>query len=117
MTDLTITHTPIDGTLIDGTTRGDGVGRVLKASGWHWSSNLDSWYIPRSRDRQPDQTKIEATRASLEAEGFSVELAIEHGWRSTPDVESGQIAHEAARAGWLADKAERAAEQAGKSVV
>jgi hypothetical protein len=31
---LTITHTHAEGTLIDGTSRGDGTAEVLKANGW-----------------------------------------------------------------------------------
>ena len=37
---LTITHTPEAGTLIEGTSRGDGTAEILKASGWRWGRSI-----------------------------------------------------------------------------
>jgi len=51
MSALTITHTHADGTLIDGTTKGDGTAGILKARGWRWWRDRGTWYVPRSRDR------------------------------------------------------------------
>lgn len=48
---LTITHTRADGTMIDGTSRGDGTAPILKANGW--SRGLGTWCVPASRDPQP----------------------------------------------------------------
>ena len=49
-----ITHTPAGGTILEGTTKGDGTNHILKTCGpWRWSRNLGAWYIPRSRDTAP----------------------------------------------------------------
>ena len=40
MTALTIPHTHESGTLIDGTTRGDGTADALKATGWRWGRSI-----------------------------------------------------------------------------
>ena len=77
MSALTITHTHAEGTLIDGTSRGDGSAEVLKAQRWRWSRNLGSWYIPQSRDRRAKLPQINATATALRAAGFTVELDID----------------------------------------
>ncbi|AHK35665.1 hypothetical protein [Rhodococcus opacus] len=71
MTALTITHTPADGTLIDGTARNDGSAPILKGRGWRWSRHLGSWYIQRSRDAAPKLATINATADALRAAGFN----------------------------------------------
>ena len=43
MSELAITHTRADGTLIDGTSKGDGSNTVLKANGWRFSRVLGGW--------------------------------------------------------------------------
>ncbi len=50
---LTITHTPTEGTTIDGTSKGDGTAPILKTAGWKWGRSITAWYIPHSRDRAP----------------------------------------------------------------
>ena len=44
---IAITHTPADGTILEGTTRGDGTNHLLKPLTWRWSTNLGAWYLPR----------------------------------------------------------------------
>jgi hypothetical protein len=34
---IAITHTPTDGTILEGTTRGDGTNHLLKPLTWRWS--------------------------------------------------------------------------------
>jgi hypothetical protein len=46
MSAITLTHTPADGTLADGTSRGDSAGAVLKANRFRYSRNLGLWYLP-----------------------------------------------------------------------
>ena len=58
---LTITHAPSEGTLIDGTSRGDGTADILRTNGWRWSRTLGSWYLPHSRDRAPKTQTITRT--------------------------------------------------------
>ena len=66
MADLTITHTHADGTLIDGTTKGDGTNTILKSVGFRWFRTLGTWGIPHSRDRQPNTHIIDRARAALD---------------------------------------------------
>lgn len=78
MTTLHLTHTPAEGTLLDGTSRGDASAAALKAArqagggNWRWSRELDQWYIRQSRDRRVYTGQIEVTRKHLEAAGFDV---------------------------------------------
>ena len=83
---LTITHTHAAGTLIDGTGRADGSAEVLKtvvnpytgrAGAWRWSRNLGSWYVARSRDSRANTALVDATKAALEAAGFTVAVEID----------------------------------------
>ncbi|ASE56631.1 DUF3560 domain-containing protein [Corynebacterium jeikeium] len=69
--DLVITHEPGEGTMIHGTSRGDGTAAILKKNGWKWSRNLRAWYIPNSRDSRPNMRKINATSRDLMAEGHN----------------------------------------------
>lgn len=69
--DLVITHEPGEGTMIHGTSRGDGTAAILKKNGWKWSRNLRAWYIPNSRDNRPNMRKINTTSRDLMAEGHN----------------------------------------------
>lgn len=107
MTDLTITHTPEDGTLIDGTAKGDGSGEVLKAHGWRWGRSIGAWFVPVSRDRMPKRYVITPTVRALEEAGFSVAVELEERYRSTAEVEADKIARQDERVQAMEGKAER----------
>ncbi|RDH95041.1 uncharacterized protein DUF3560 [Curtobacterium sp. AG1037] len=104
---LTITHTHEAGTLIDGTSKGDGTADVLKRVGWRWGRSIGTWYVPNSRDHLPNGFKINRTVQALTAAGFEVttELSMEH--RTTAEVEAGKIARQADRVDALNAKADR----------
>lgn len=104
---LTITHTHEAGTMIDGTSRGDGTAEVLKAAGWRWGRSISAWFVPQSRDRLPKLHTITRTTSALEAAGFEVETEIDSTHRTTADVEAGKIERQADRVDALAAKAER----------
>lgn len=77
MTQLTITHTHAEGTMIDGTARGDGTAEILKARGWRWSRNLGAWYVPQTRLVSSPARAARVARltvADLTAAGFTVTL-------------------------------------------
>lgn len=113
---LTITHTHSDGTLIDGTARGDGTAGILKERRWRWSRHLGTWYVPRSRDAAAKRQLIEATVADLRAEGHQVTVDIDDRWRDAATVDADRRARLSARAEALADKADRrAAEESAAS--
>ena len=107
MAELTITHTHQDGTLIDGTSRGDGTAEILKGLGWRWGRSIQTWYVTRSRDRRAKRTLITATATALEDAGHTVAVEIDDVPRPTATVETDKAAQAAARAAALAEKAER----------
>ncbi|MEC5152604.1 DUF3560 domain-containing protein [Cryobacterium sp. GrIS_2_6] len=104
---LTITHTHEAGTLIAGTSRGDGTAEVLKSAGWRWGRSINAWFVPQSRDRLPKLHTITRTKSALEAAGCEVETEIDSSHRPTAEVEAGKIERQADRVDALAAKAER----------
>lgn len=115
---LTIAHSHAEGTLIAGTSRGDGSAEVLKAvinpdtgraGAWRWSRHLGSWYVARSRDTRANKRLIDATKAALEAAGFTVDVEIDDTYRSTAEVERAAVARQADRVAALSVKADRSA--------
>ncbi|RGE19071.1 DUF3560 domain-containing protein [Leucobacter sp. wl10] len=104
---LTITHTDEAGTLIDGTTRGDGTAPILKAHGWRWGRSIGAWYVPHSRDRLPKDHVITRTVAALEAAGYEVTTQLDRTPRGTAEVEADKAARQLERIVALEAKAER----------
>lgn len=105
---LTITHTATEGTLIEGTYKGDGTAEILKRSGWRYSRNV-GWFIPQSRDRLPKAHIIGATVSALEEAGFTVTTEIDQTLRPTDEVEADRIARQAQRVEGLTKRADRKA--------
>lgn len=112
---LTITHTHEAGTMIEGTTRGDGTAEILKAQRWRWGRSIAAWFVPMSRDRMPKWHTINATTAALRAEGFEVETEIDETTRTTAEVEAGKIERQEQRAAALDAKADRKAAAADQA--
>lgn len=104
---LTITHTQPEGTLIEGTSRGDGTAEILKACGWRWSRNMGSWYVPQFRDKAAKPWIINNTHTRLQAAGHDVTVTIDDTYRTTAEVEADKIARQADRVDALETKAER----------
>lgn len=104
---LTITHTHEAGTLIEGTARGDGTAEILKQNRWRWGRSISSWFIPQSRDRLPNMTRIHATQKALESAGFTVTVEVSLDIRPTSEVETDKISRQEHRAEALAHKAGR----------
>lgn len=104
---LTITHTHEAGTLIEGTSRGDGTADVLKANRWRWGRSIGAWYVPNSRDHRPNHHAIRRTADALTAAGFEVTTELDESVRSTAEVEAGKIARQADRVAALEQKADR----------
>lgn len=104
---LTITHTHAEGTLIDGTIRGDGTADVLKANGWRWGRSISAWFVPQSRDRLAKLGTIERTTTALEAAGFTVTTSIDSTHRPMVEVEAGKMQRQVDRVDALEHKADR----------
>ncbi|MFD3511982.1 DUF3560 domain-containing protein [Streptomyces sp. NPDC058657] len=88
---ITITHTRAEGTLVEGTSRGDGTGDILKersyghrgGSGFKWSRMLGCWYLPHSRDRKADTYSINLLSTRLRDKGFEVTVTVDEEQRRT----------------------------------
>lgn len=77
---ITIRHTRVTGTLVYGTTRGDGAAPVLKTARFRPSRNLPDgayWYLPLSRDKAADRWAINAAADALRTRGFTVDVEID----------------------------------------
>lgn len=110
---ITITHTRAEGTLLDGTSRGDGSAEIIKPLGWRWFRSLSCWGLPRSRDRWSPDGKIADTVNALRAAGFEVESTVDNvEYRPVAQVEADKAERAEGRADALADKADRRRGQA-----
>lgn len=87
MSELTIRHTPADGTTLAGSRRGDGTAELIKPLGWRWGHTLAAWYLPRSRGTHPNTATITATSECLRAAGHDVTTSLD-----TTPLDPGQIA-------------------------
>ncbi len=106
---ITITHTAAEGTLVHGTSRGDGTNEILKPLGFKWFRTLGLWGIPRSRDRQPDTYRIGRAVEALRAAGHTVTEDIDAGHRPVAEAEADLAQRQDDRAAALDDKAQRRA--------
>lgn len=111
MSELTITHTSEDGTLIAGTCKGDGSAEVLKVHGWRWNDQC-GWYIRGSRGHQPRRATIEGTVRGLQAAGFTVAVELDTTPQDPAEAERQRRERAAERAERLTDRAERAERKA-----
>ncbi|GAA3172055.1 DUF3560 domain-containing protein [Nonomuraea salmonea] len=77
MTTIRIVHTRAEGTLIEGSTKGDGVYQLVRdAAGFRWSRNVGI-YLPHSRDRAAKRWEIGKAADALRGAGFTVETDID----------------------------------------
>ncbi|MDJ0380837.1 DUF3560 domain-containing protein [Streptomyces sp. G-G2] len=124
---IEITHTRRAGTLIEGTSRGDGSAEILRLREYgrtqrqpfRWSRNLDCWYLPHSRDHATYTPSLELLAQRLRGAGFEVTLTIDNADRrsfSEAEEEREEKAEgRAERFGGYADTAARTSEAAWKS--
>lgn len=110
MADITITHTMEDGTILSGSTRGDGVWEIARANGFTYRRSVGI-FIMGSRDRRPRTWNINAARDALEAAGHTVTLDLETELRAPEEREQALAERLEARQEALADKADRLAER------
>lgn len=105
--DLTLTHTETEGTLLHGTSRGDGVGPVITPLGWRWSRTLGLWYVPASRGREPGWVLISSTIAQLRSAGFLLCEEIDASLADRQELEEQRAARAQQRADRLNARADR----------
>ncbi|MFF4900481.1 DUF3560 domain-containing protein [Streptomyces sp. NPDC001068] len=85
---IEITHTHADGTLVDGTARGDGTGPILKSHGFRWFPSIKQWGIRGSRDQAPRRLAINAAADALRAAGHEVTVTLDDTVRDNDTVRS-----------------------------
>lgn len=74
---ITITHTHAEGTLADGTSKGDSAGDILKGYGFRWMPSLEMFGINHTRDRAAKRRALNRALTALVAAGFEAELTID----------------------------------------
>ncbi|MET9148636.1 DUF3560 domain-containing protein [Streptomyces sp. NPDC004042] len=82
-------HTRREGTLIEGTSRGDGSAEILRLREYgrtqrqpfRWSRTLDRWYLPHSRDHATYTPSLERLAQRLREKGFEVTLTVDNADR------------------------------------
>ncbi|HYU84371.1 MAG TPA: DUF3560 domain-containing protein [Kribbellaceae bacterium] len=99
---ITVEHSHAEGTVVYGTTRSDGTNLVFRSirDGWRFSRNIGAdgaWYLPQSRDRNADRTRIERLAEALHAAGFPVETSIDDTPRPAAQIEADREARVAGR--------------------
>ena len=112
---ITITHTHADGTLIEGSRKGDGVYDILRGlrDNWRYFPSIRQIGLGQSRDKAADTYKIKRAAEALRAAGHEVTVAVDESQRrSVAEIEADRAERAAARAGRLGERAERRGEQA-----
>lgn len=112
---ITIRHTSADGTLIEGSSKGDGVWEIARSHGFRFSHNRNvGIYLPQSRDKAPKQWVINRLAEALRSAGHEVEVAVDAVPRAAEEAEADRLARLSNRADRLSDKAERHAAQSAQ---
>ena len=109
---IEIKHTRADGTLAEGTIKGDGSGDILKRNGFRWFPSLGCFGIVQSRDKRAKTWKINCAVEALRAAGFEVTVTIdEETTRTFAEAEAERTQRAEDRADRFADRADRATER------
>lgn len=112
---ITIKHTHEDGTLVYGTSKGDGVYELIgprTAARFRYFPSIRMLGIAQSRDHLADRWRIDQARKALEAGGFEVTVEIDDTPRDVAEVKADRAERLDNRAERLTAKAERNASEA-----
>ena len=116
MAQITITHTHADGTLIEGSRRGDGVYEILLGlrgrgqGNWRYFRSLGQIGLGNSRDTAASEWRIERAAEALRAAGHDVTVEIDNSQRRTfAEAEADRYARAEARADYHEEHAGKAA--------
>jgi hypothetical protein len=107
---ITISHTHADGTLIEGSAKGDGVYELLKGLGnnWRYFPGIRQIGLGQSRDRVADTWKIGRAAEALRAAGHEVTVEVdESDRRDVAEIEAERAERAEARAERLGERADR----------
>ena len=107
---ITIRHTRADGTLIEGSRRGDGVFELVRPHGFRYFRSLGQLGLPRSRDQRAQAWRIDNAAQALRTAGHTVSVEIDEDTRrSFAEAEAERVERSQDRAERLTDRAGRAA--------
>lgn len=112
MAPITIRHAHEDGTLVHGTSKGDGTAEILKAHRFRWFPSLKLWGIAQSRDHLAKRGQIEGAAQALREAGFEVTVEIDDTPREVTQVKADRAERLEDRRDALEHKAERDAAEA-----
>ncbi|MEC3995186.1 ParB/RepB/Spo0J family partition protein [Actinacidiphila sp. DG2A-62] len=110
MATIEITHTRAEGTILTGSSKGDGVFEIVRDHGFWFSRNVDGLYIRRSQDKEAQMWRINGAAEALRAAGHEVTVEIKE------EVRRSFAEAEAAREERAEDRVERFSERAGRAV-
>ncbi|MFJ6014493.1 ParB/RepB/Spo0J family partition protein [Streptomyces sp. NPDC092952] len=110
MATIEITHTRAEGTILTGSTKGDGIFELVRPHGFWFSREVTGLFLKRSRDKEADTWRINRAVAALREAGHEVTIDINEEERRT----FAEI--EAEREERAEDRAERFSERAGRAV-
>ncbi|MFF0395172.1 ParB/RepB/Spo0J family partition protein [Streptomyces sp. NPDC005248] len=109
MADITITHTRAEGTLLEGSSKGDGVFEIVRNHGFWSSRTLGCLYIRRSQDKEAQTWRINAAADELRAAGHEVTVTIDEDTRRTfAEAEADRGERAEGRVERFSDRADRA---------
>lgn len=108
---LTVTHTHETGTVIEGTSKGDGVWEIVKPLGWRFSRHVGI-YVRGSRDKDANRALIRRTVEALTAAEYPTTDSIDNDPRPAAVRRADAAERADDRADRLDARAERAAGEA-----
>ncbi|MFI6469804.1 DUF3560 domain-containing protein [Streptomyces sp. NPDC050516] len=107
---IRIVHTRRDGTLVEGSRKGDGAFELLRPHGFRYFPSLGCLGITRSRDKQAQRWRIDPAAEALRAAGWTVEVEIDEDTRRTfAEAEEDRVERAEARAERYSTHADNAA--------
>ena len=104
---IAITHTPTDGTILEGTTRGDGTNQLLKPLTWRWSRHNRRLVSARVAGRRTPHRRHHRHRRETPRRRARSDRRHRRQAPGPEVVEADRAARQQARADALADKAAR----------
>ena len=110
--DVIIRHTHEDGTLVYGTSKGDGTAEILKANRFRWFPSIKLWGVAQSRDHLAKRWQINAAAEALRKAGFTVAVEIDDTPRDRAEVKADEAGRLDARYERLTAAAQRAGVEA-----
>jgi predicted RNA methylase len=114
-TTITIRHNHQDGTLVYGSTKGDGVYELIgprTAARFRWFPSIRQMGIQQSRDHLAQRWRIDAAAEALRAAGFEVTVEIDDTPRDMAEVKADRAERLDARYDRLTTRAQREAAEA-----